>query len=109
MSTMTGNPYLKLQRVTPKGGHKLELEYTDGLTATLDFSGHLRGEIRQPLRDPAYFARVTVDESMDTIVWPNECDVCPDVLRYWAETGRITSQEETDAHFAVLLQPHGAA
>ena len=104
MSIMTGNPLLKLLRVTPIEEHKLELEYSDGLTAILDFSGHLSGEIRQPLHDPAYFAQVALVEDLPTIQWPNGYDICPDVLRYWAESGRITTQEETDAHFHALLQ-----
>jgi hypothetical protein len=35
----------------------------------------------EPLRDPAYFARVRLEEELGTIVWPNGADLCPDVLR----------------------------
>ena len=96
---MTGNQYARLLRATPLGGHKLELEYTDGLKATLDFTGHFWGEAGMPLNDPAYFARVKAHRN-GVIEWPNEYDVCADVLRYWAEEGRVMTQEETDAHFA---------
>ena len=34
----------------------------------------------EPLRDVGYFARVTVDAELGTIVWPNGADVAPDVL-----------------------------
>jgi len=102
MLPITGNPYLRLRRITPLGGYKLELEYTDDLVAVLDFTGELWGEMAKPLLDPAFFARVTVENGY-RIVWPNDYDLCPDVVRYWAEEGRITTQEETDAHFAKLL------
>jgi hypothetical protein len=34
----------------------------------------------EPLRDVAYFARVTVDSELGTVVWPNGADLAPDVL-----------------------------
>jgi hypothetical protein len=40
----------------------------------VDFSGMLNGELREPLREPAYFRRVRVDEEAGTIVWPNGLD-----------------------------------
>ena len=37
----------------------------------------LDGEVFEPLRDPDYFARFTVDE---TLVWPNGADFAPEFL-----------------------------
>lgn len=34
----------------------------------------------EPLRDPAYFAQVTVDPELGTVVWPNGADLDPMVL-----------------------------
>ncbi len=34
------------------------------------------------------------------LTWPNGYDVCPDVLRLWAEAGSILSQAETDRRCA---------
>jgi hypothetical protein len=31
---------------------------------------------------------------------PNGFDICPDVLRFWCENGRVCQDEETNAHFA---------
>lgn len=87
----------KLLHASPVGNFTLELAYSDGLTARVDFAPTLWGEICEPLRDPDYFALVSIESN--TVTWPNEFDICPDVLRFWAESGRVTSQEETDAHF----------
>ena len=34
----------------------------------------------EPLRDADYFARVSVDEELGTVVWPNGAELAPDVL-----------------------------
>ncbi len=44
----------------------------------------------QPLRDPAYFARVSVDPICGTVVWPNGADLAPSAL-YDLEEVRATS------------------
>jgi hypothetical protein len=59
------------------GGHRVRLRFDDGVEGELDLSGDLEGEIFQPLRDPAYFARFTVD---DTLTWPNGADFAPEFL-----------------------------
>jgi hypothetical protein len=40
----------------------------------------LEGPIFQPLRDPAYFARMTLDSTCGTVVWPNGADFAPEAL-----------------------------
>ena len=73
-------------------GFTIELDLKDGSHATLDLEPWIRGfdGMFEPLRDPAYFALVTVEAG--TIVWPNEADFCPDVL-YEAAQGWITAPE----------------
>src|SRR5262245_20740348 len=56
------------------GTHSLRLTFDDGLTKTVDLEPFLRGPVFQPVRDPAYFARVFVDPELGTIVWPNGAD-----------------------------------
>ncbi len=34
----------------------------------------------EPLRDPAYFARVAVDPEAGTVTWPNGLDMAPEPL-----------------------------
>ncbi len=87
----------KLLRASPAGGYSVALEYEDGLEACLDFTTTLWGEMCEPLKDEAYFGKLVLEGN--TVVWPNGFDICPDVLRFWAEVGRVTTQDEVNAHF----------
>lgn len=72
--------------VRPLDGHKLELTFKDGLTATVDLDHVIRSfdGVFAPLKDLEYFRLVRVDPEIDTIVWPNGADLCPDVLYSYA-------------------------
>jgi hypothetical protein len=65
------------------GPHSLELRFDDGLTKRINLRRELYGPIFEPLRDPAYFARVAVDPSLGTVVWPNGADFAPDFLYHY--------------------------
>lgn len=60
----------------------LELTFSDGETARLDFAERIvgRGGVFAALEEIALFRRVQVDEEAGTLVWPNGVDFCPDVL-----------------------------
>ncbi len=45
----------------------------------LDFGGVLVDGMFEPLREPAVFSQVAVDEIAGTIGWPNGIDFDPDV------------------------------
>ena len=49
----------------------------------VDLTDRLAGQVGpvfEPLKDPAYFAQVTVDAELGTVVWPNGADLAPDAL-----------------------------
>lgn len=60
-----------------RGDHRVWLRFDDGLSGETDLSGELTGEVFEPLRDPSYFARFVVD---DTLSWPNGADFAPEFL-----------------------------
>ena len=64
------------------GGYRLELSFADGVKGELDFRERVvgRGGVFTPLEDTRFFRRVRVDPEAGTIVWPNDVDLCPDVL-----------------------------
>lgn len=59
--------------------------FADGEVRDVDIEPLLDGPVFQPLRDPALFGQVGVDEYSETIAWPNGADLDPDVLYGIAE------------------------
>ncbi len=66
--------------VRPLGGYKLEVEFSDGTIGARDFSfvTEKTGPMAEPLKDPAYFARVFIEDGAMT--WPNGYDWDPIAL-----------------------------
>ncbi|NQU11992.1 DUF2442 domain-containing protein [bacterium] len=85
------------------GPASVRLAFRDGWTGVLDLGPALRGPVFGALKAPAKFREVTGRDG--TLVWPNGEDICPSVLRYWCELGRVCSQAEVDAHFAAPARP----
>lgn len=64
-------------------GFRLRLSFADGLVGDVDLADRLSGELGpvfRPLQDPSYFAQVSLDTELGTVVWPNGADLAPDVL-----------------------------
>jgi hypothetical protein len=75
-------PY-EIRAVEHLGGHRLRLTFADGLVGDVDLAERFAGPVGpmfEPLCDADYFARVSVDGELGTIVWPNGADLAPDVL-----------------------------
>ena len=89
-----------VERTRSIGNQRLEVVYADGLVAILDFAAFLayhRGPIVEPVREEETFSAVRLEHGV--VTWPTGFDICPDVLRFWCEQGRVCSDQETDAHF----------
>jgi hypothetical protein len=71
---------LRVTSAEPIDGYRLRLTFNDGVVTEADFSHELRGPMSEPLRDPAYFRQVRVDDEARTIVWPNGFEPDPYVL-----------------------------
>jgi uncharacterized protein DUF2442 len=67
------------------GDHRLLIGFEDGAEGEVDFSGFEWKGVFAPLKDPAYFALVSL--GLGTIVWPNEADIAPETLYHWATEG----------------------
>jgi len=86
--------------------HTVELQFDDGFAGRLDLTPILWGPVFEPLKDPQLFRQVRAEGG--TIRWPNDADLCPNVLRYWCEAGGVKSQQETDAYFETQLSEAAA-
>lgn len=71
---------IRIETVKPLDGYVLRLGFNDGTTRDVDLKEELWGPVFEPLRDPAVFRHVAVDDELGTIVWPNGADMDPDVL-----------------------------
>jgi hypothetical protein len=62
------------------GGFKLELEFSDGTVGARDFEFLLQrtGPMSAPLKEPAYFRRVFLEDG--ALTWPNGYDWDPTAL-----------------------------
>ncbi|MFL5096272.1 MAG: DUF2442 domain-containing protein [Xanthobacteraceae bacterium] len=56
------------------GHYKLEIEFSDGTIGVRDFSSVMEktGPMAEPLKYPAYFARVFIEDG--ALTWPNGYD-----------------------------------
>jgi Protein of unknown function (DUF2442) len=62
--------------------YQLELTFADGVNGVLDLAPSIigKGGVFAPLEDKDYFAKVSVNDDVGTIVWPNGVDFDPEVL-----------------------------
>lgn len=68
-------------KVESRGGYRVWLQFQDGVEGEVDLGPELTFQgVFAPLRDPAYFARVSVNPELGTIGWPNGADWDPLVL-----------------------------
>lgn len=59
-------------------GYRLEVEFDDGVKGIVDVSADLWGPAFEPLKDPAKFAEVYLEDGAPT--WPNGADIAPDAI-----------------------------
>ena len=94
-----------IKSIRPVGGFRVRAVFQDGFIGEVDLAplvNRARGPLLEALRDPDLFERAFVDEG--SAAWPNGYDICPDVLRYYCELGRVCSDEEMNAAFNEPLE-----
>jgi hypothetical protein len=79
-------PFVDVTDVVVIGAHKLRLTFEDGTVGDVAFDDRAWRGVFEPLADPAYFARVSVDPESGTVAWPNGVDMAPEPL--YAEARR---------------------
>jgi len=86
-------PLVHVTGVAVIGEYKLRLLFEDGTGGDVSFEDREWRGVFEPLRDPARFAKVTVEGG--TIVWPNDgLDMAPEPL-YAAARQRPAPQPAT--------------
>jgi hypothetical protein len=59
-------------------GHRLEVEFADGLEGVVDMSKDDFSGVFGPLANESYFALATIRDGV--VVWPNGVDIAPDAM-----------------------------
>ena len=75
----------KIKSVKPLSGYRLEVEFQDGQLGIVPMQKRLFGPVFEPLKDPAFFAQVSLDE-FGAVCWPNGADIAPEAVFEEAET-----------------------
>jgi len=65
--------------VRPLDDYQLFVSFDDGTQGVISLQDRLFGPVFEPLRDPAIFRQVIVDE-FGAIAWPNGADLAPDAV-----------------------------
>lgn len=69
----------RMTKISPLAGHRLAVEFEDGVTGTVELESELFGPVFAPLRDEALFSQVRLDE-FGAPCWPNGADLAPDAI-----------------------------
>jgi len=75
------------------GDYRLSIEFENQEVRVVDLEPHLDGPVFEPLRELEFLKKFSVNQDIDTVVWPNDADFSPDFLY---EIGvRISEQPHT--------------
>jgi hypothetical protein len=75
-------------------GYRIAVTFNDGRSGVADLTDALNGPVFEPLKDEREFRKFTVDNELDTIVWPNGADVAPEYVFYKAFKNDADLQEQ---------------
>ena len=76
--------FLHIAKAKYFSDYKIKVEFNNGRKGIADLSSILKGAIFEPLKEKALFAKLKVDEELETIVWDNGADVAPEFVYYQA-------------------------
>jgi hypothetical protein len=66
--------------VIARPAHTVRIVFADGEVRDVDITPLLDTPAFSPLRDPALFAQVKIEERTGTLTWPGDVDLDPDVI-----------------------------
>jgi hypothetical protein len=89
----------KIAKVKTLQGYRLELEFDDGVSGTVDLSDLVGKGVFALWRDRRAFEQVRVGSSGE-LAWGDQIDLCPDALYL-----KVTGKEPEDVFPALRKQP----
>lgn len=89
----------RISKVQALPGYRLELEFDDGVSGTVDLSGEVGKGVFAAWRDPRAFEQVRIGPSGE-LAWGDRIDLCPDALYL-----KVTGKKPEDIFPALRGQP----
>jgi hypothetical protein len=77
-------------KITALPGHKIRVDYADGVSGIIDLSDSVGRGVFAPLQDETFFKKVHVGDH-GQIAWTDEIEICPDAA-YLEITGKISRE-----------------
>ena len=71
---------LKITSMRITSHYLLDLQFNDGTNKRVNIRPLLWGLVFEPLLDPTYFARATLDPRSGVVLWSNGADFAPEAL-----------------------------
>ena len=93
---------MKVKKVQYLDGYRLKILFSDKKTKIVDLSNLIKegGFYFKPLKDIELFKKVSLDDEKYTlsICWPNDADICPDVLYEMGKDVETDTKKTTRKH-----------
>jgi len=70
----------KLTEAEYKGEYRIWLKFADATEGEVDFQNELWGEMFESLKNKDLFAKFSIHNELETIVWLNGADFAPEFL-----------------------------
>lgn len=90
---------MRVKKVEYIDGYKLKLLFSDKKTKIVDLSSLVKkgGFYFAPLQDIEFFKQVSLDDEKHplSIMWPNDADICPDVLYEMGKETIVRAKKQT--------------
>lgn len=64
--------------------YNVEVSFNNGRKGVADLTDALKGQVFELLKNKSEFSTFTVDEELETIVWPNGADLAPEFIYFQA-------------------------
>lgn len=74
--------FLHIVEASYLNDYKVKVSFNDGRSGVVDLAGVLTGPMFEPLKDLDLFSKLSVDDDLDTIVWPNGADFAPEFIYF---------------------------
>lgn len=76
--------FLHIKEASYLGEYKVAVTFNNGKSGVADLSSALKAGVFETLQDPTEFAKLRVDEELETISWPNGLDLAPEFVYFQA-------------------------